>query len=73
MPSVVRIAISEAPTSSTMIQRSTPLRARKSILIRRMAMNAPASASTIATAPPIVAKRALDLGEDRRERGRIRD
>ena len=31
MPSVVRIAISDAPTSSTMTQRSTPVRARKSI------------------------------------------
>ena len=68
MPSVVRIAISEAPTSSTMIQRSTPLRARKSIRTRRMAMNAPASARATAIAPPIAASRAAGLGIHCRQR-----
>ena len=36
MPSVVRMAISEAPSSSPIAQRSTPVRARKSTLIRAL-------------------------------------
>ncbi len=50
MPMVVRIAIDAAAISSTRIARSTVLRARKSLVMRRMATPNPTSATIRTTA-----------------------
>ncbi len=55
IPSVVRIAISDAANSTTMTHRSTPVRARKVGELRRAASTAAASATSSATEPPIMA------------------
>ena len=71
MPSVVRIAISEAASSSTISQRSTPragAELRRGLAQREPALRASATAS--ATAPPI--RRIAGLGvADARARARV--
>ena len=58
IPSVVRMAISEAAISIPIIQRSTAVRARNAVAVRRTASQPPTSAKAIASSPPRVAKRA---------------